>query len=110
MGKFYVSLMDEYWSAYENISTKIAISRRSDISSSERGKMEQERWDMWVIPCLLLLIFIRYGKYSDHAAMVVKTFGSTLRRGSKFLYQALPRLLTLWLDYSYPKPEFEEKK
>ena len=57
-----------------------------------------------------LLMFIRYGKYSDHAAMVVKTFGSTLRRGSKFLYQALPRLLTLWLDYSYPKPEFEEKK
>lgn len=32
--------------------------------------------------------------------LVVHNFSKALRFGAKFLYQSLPRLLTIWLDFA----------
>ncbi|KAI3661795.1 hypothetical protein MP638_003803 [Amoeboaphelidium occidentale] len=38
--------------------------------------------------------------YSEQVAYVIKNYARSLQFGNKFLFQSLPRLLTLWLDYS----------
>jgi serine/threonine-protein kinase ATR len=37
-------------------------------------------------------------RYVNHVNVVVRQYGSSLLNGSKYLYQTLPRMLTLWLD------------
>ena len=36
---------------------------------------------------------------------VVRHYGDTLRYGNKFIYQSIPRLLTLWLDFGASLPD-----
>jgi len=37
-------------------------------------------------------------RYVNHVNVVVRQYGNSLLNGSKYLYQTLPRMLTLWLD------------
>ena len=37
--------------------------------------------------------------YSDFTKFVIKHYGTSLQYGSKYIFQSLPRLLTLWLDF-----------
>ena len=36
---------------------------------------------------------------NDLVKFVVKHYGMSLQYGSKYIYQSMPRLLTLWLDF-----------
>lgn len=36
---------------------------------------------------------------------VIRHYGDTLRYGNKFIYQSIPRLLTLWLDFGASLPD-----
>lgn len=41
---------------------------------------------------------------------VVKHFWQSLRYGNQYIYQSLPRLLSLWLDYGASVVEAEKKE
>ena len=36
---------------------------------------------------------------SDFIPFVLKHYGQSLQFGNKFIYQSMPRLLTIWLDF-----------
>lgn len=46
----------------------------------------------------------------DLITAVVKYFGQALLFGNKFIYQAMPRLLSLWLDFGATVIEAEHKE
>jgi hypothetical protein len=48
-------------------------------------------------------------RLSESMAAVIKCFCRCLQYGATYIYEALPRLFTLWLDYSVPI-ECDEKK
>lgn len=39
---------------------------------------------------------------------VVKNFGQSLMYGNQYIYQSMPRLLTLWLDYGAHVSDLEK--
>ena len=41
---------------------------------------------------------------------VVSNFGQSLLHGGQYIYQSMPRLLTLWLDYGTEVMEYEKSK
>ncbi|KAK7486779.1 hypothetical protein BaRGS_00021926, partial [Batillaria attramentaria] len=41
----------------------------------------------------------RPGNQADFIWMIVKLFGNALIYGNQYIYQAMPRLLSLWLDF-----------
>ena len=43
----------------------------------------------------------------DFVVHVVKNFGQSLLYGNQYIYQSMPRLLTLWLDYGAHVSELE---
>ena len=55
------------------------------------------------------IYFYSYMKLSEVLAAVIKSYAKTLQYGAQYIFQALPRLLTLWLDYSIPIPEDAKK-
>ena len=48
--------------------------------------------------------------YSDFTKFVIKHYGTSLQYGSKYIFQSLPRLLTLWLDFGQRAQEIIEGK
>ncbi len=50
--------------------------------------------------CPLMLIF-----YRDFLLFIVRHYGNTLQYGSKYLYQCMPRMLTVWLDFGSNVPD-----
>ena len=49
-----------------------------------------------------------YMRLSELAAMVVRCFSRALSIGVQHIFQTLPRLLTIWLDFTMPLPEDKE--
>ena len=43
--------------------------------------------------------------YSDFLVFIIRHYGHTLEYGSKYIYQSMPRMLTLWLDYGCNVPD-----
>lgn len=41
---------------------------------------------------------------------MVKNFGQSLQYGNKFIYQSMPRMLSLWLDFGAGVVEQEKKE
>lgn len=54
--------------------------------------------------------FVSFMRYSECIASVVKSYSRSCQLGSNFIYQTLPRCLTLWLDYSHSAPLDPDKK
>ena len=48
--------------------------------------------------------------YREVVVFVVKHFWQSLRYGNQYIYQSLPRLLSLWLDYGASVVEAEKKE
>ncbi|XP_064394848.1 serine/threonine-protein kinase ATR-like [Halichondria panicea] len=48
-------------------------------------------------------------KSGEFLLFIVRHYGNTLQYGSKFLYQCMPRLLTLWLDFGSNVPDQGKK-
>lgn len=44
---------------------------------------------------------------SEFLQFVLKHYGSALRYGNKYIYQCMPRLLSLWLDFGAKVKEEE---
>ena len=48
----------------------------------------------------VVLLYPRiYSLCSDFIPFVLKHYGQSLQFGNKFIYQSMPRLLTIWLDF-----------
>ena len=45
--------------------------------------------------------------YSEFLQFVLRHYGSALRYGNKYIYQCMPRLLSLWLDFGAKVTEEE---
>jgi len=45
--------------------------------------------------------------FSEFLQYVLKHYGSALRYGNKYIYQCMPRLLSLWLDFGAKVTEEE---
>ena len=41
---------------------------------------------------------------------VVTNYGMSLQYGNQFIYQSMPRMLSLWLDYGAEVSEFNKQK
>jgi hypothetical protein len=41
----------------------------------------------------------------DFIPFVIKHYGTSLQYGNKFIYQSMPRLLTIWLDFGAKVPD-----
>ncbi|KAK6188750.1 hypothetical protein SNE40_004864 [Patella caerulea] len=52
----------------------------------------------------------RPDKQGEFIIHVVKYFGQSLQYGSQYIYQSMPRLLSLWLDYGTTVVEAERKE
>ncbi|KAL5004570.1 hypothetical protein ScPMuIL_018026 [Solemya velum] len=48
-------------------------------------------------------------RQGDFVLQIVKFFGQSLQYGNQFIYQSMPRLLSLWLDYGTAVVETEKK-
>ncbi|XP_033634079.1 serine/threonine-protein kinase ATR-like [Asterias rubens] len=59
---------------------------------------------------LMLSLSDRPEKSGEFIFMVVKNFGKSLMYGNQYIYQSMPRLLTLWLDYGALVSELEKGK
>ena len=42
---------------------------------------------------------------SDFIPFVLKHYGQSLQFGNKFIYQSMPRLLSIWLDFGAKVPD-----
>ena len=51
--------------------------------------------DLWPGTKAMISIFL----CSDFIPFVLKHYGQSLQFGNKFIYQSMPRLLTIWLDF-----------
>ena len=47
--------------------------------------------------------------YSEFVIQVVQYFGQSLLHGNQHIYQSMPRMLTLWLDYGAEVTEAETR-
>lgn len=45
--------------------------------------------------------------YSEFLQFVLRHYGNALRYGNKYIYQCMPRLLSLWLDFGAKVTEEE---
>lgn len=52
----------------------------------------------------------RPSKLGEFLQFVLRHYGNALRYGNKYIYQCMPRLLSLWLDFGAKVTEEEEKK
>ncbi|XP_065918364.1 serine/threonine-protein kinase ATR-like isoform X5 [Dysidea avara] len=52
----------------------------------------------------------RPSKLGEFLQFVLRHYGSALRYGNKYIYQCMPRLLSLWLDFGAKVTEEEERK
>ena len=60
---------------------------------------------------IYLRLFINFHIHSrDFVIFVVRHFGTSLQYGNQFIYQSLPRLLSLWLDYGTGVVEMEKRE
>jgi len=50
-----------------------------------------------------------FGFYREFVVHVVKNLGMSLKHGSTFIYQSLPRLLSLWMDFGTAVIEQEKR-
>ena len=48
--------------------------------------------------------------FSEFVIHVVKNFGQSLHYGNQFIYQSMPRMLSLWLDFGSGVVELEKKE
>jgi len=53
--------------------------------------------NVFCLRCFFSLIHV-YSPGSDLIYQTIKCYTKTLQSGSKYVYQTMPRLLTLWLD------------
>lgn len=50
-----------------------------------------------------------FRKVAGYIPFIVKYYGKALQFGNRYLYQTLPRLLTVWLDFDSLKDIKEEE-
>ena len=60
--------------------------------------------------CLTGCVYVQYMclfacRETQFLPFVIRHYGDTLRHGNKFIYQSIPRLLTLWLDFGASLPD-----
>lgn len=85
---FYLGLfLNNQRQEYHDLWQKLTDHLESSIDKSEKKLIEKERTEV-------------YMKISETSVGVVQCFSKSLINGCQRLYQTLPRLLTLWLDYS----------
>lgn len=48
--------------------------------------------------------------FREFTIYVVRYFGQSLRYGNQYIYQSMPRLLSLWLDYGSMVVDAEKKE
>ncbi len=58
----------------------------------------------------MFIFFIVIVFFREFVIQVVMNFGSSLQYGNQYIYQSMPRMLTLWLDYGAEMVEFERQK
>ena len=46
--------------------------------------------------------------FSEFLQFIIRHYGHALEYGCKYLYQCMPRLLTLWLDFGSKVPDSGE--
>jgi len=56
---------------------------------------------------LWLTVAIISSMFSEFLQYVLRHYGSALRYGNKYIYQCMPRLLSLWLDFGAKVTEEE---
>jgi serine/threonine-protein kinase ATR len=61
-------------------------------------EIEAKEFDLCVHANLCYASTQTIHRYVNHINVVVRQYGNSLLNGSKYLYQTLPRMLTLWLD------------
>ena len=49
-------------------------------------------------------------RFSDFVVHVVNNYGLSLQYGNQFIYQSMPRMLALWLDYGAEVAESDNKE
>ena len=60
--------------------------------------IEAKDFELCVHANLCYASILTISRYVNHVSVVVRQYGNSLLNGSKYLYQTLPRMLTLWLD------------
>jgi serine/threonine-protein kinase ATR len=70
---------------------------RSLTRKSVQG-IEAKDFELCVYTNLCNVSTLTNPRYVNHVNVVVRQYGNSLLNGSKYLYQTLPRMLTLWLD------------
>ncbi|KAL3865678.1 hypothetical protein ACJMK2_043042 [Sinanodonta woodiana] len=49
-------------------------------------------------------------RQGEFIVLVVKSFGQSLRYGNQYIYQSMPRMLSLWFDFGSGVMEYEKKE
>ena len=69
------------------------------------GFMAKDRPAKWANWTYSFLLYIAFPGNSDFLPFIIRHYGHTLEYGCKYLYQCMPRLLTLWLDFGCKVPD-----
>ncbi|XP_014680401.1 PREDICTED: serine/threonine-protein kinase atr-like, partial [Priapulus caudatus] len=59
---------------------------------------------------LLLAQLESHDRKADVLAYIVRFFSNSLQHGNKYIYQSMPRMLSLWLDFGATVAEQQQKK
>ena len=65
---------------------------------------------LWIILIWNVFCFIKLFFCSDFIYFVVKHFGLSLLHGNQYIYQSMPKLLSLWLDYGTLLADYEKQE
>ena len=72
-------------------------------------KINQSKWGNKLSLYFLNWVVLVFDFYREFVVHVVKNLGMSLKHGSTFIYQSLPRLLSLWMDFGTAVIEQEKR-
>jgi serine/threonine-protein kinase ATR len=94
IGRYYNQLLDERNSRYQTICEALEATK----DRNDRRNAEKEKFDS----------FLGIG---EAIAAVIKCYSRSLQYGTQNIFRSLPRLITLWLDFTVPiADDLKEKK
>lgn len=91
-GQFNNDILQEHLNQYQ----KLCDLESSSTDKAEKKVMDKEKQDA-------------YMRMSHVLADVVKCYVKCLQSGTNYVFETLPRLLTLWMDYSVVLPDDQKK-
>ena len=73
---------------------------------------------LYYLLCICIVVVLMFShcyfnivsKFSDFVQFIIRHYASSLQYGCKYIYQSMPTLLTLWLDFGVNAYNIEQGK